>query len=299
VEATARVAVRRVGNTVGVADDVPAVARDLYQLPPAAFVAARDALAKQLRADGDRDAATAVKSLRRPSVAAGFLNALAHDHPDELAALMDLGEQLRQAQDARVRGEEGDVNGLSKARREAIGELTALSGADGGPHAAVVASTLESASADAELAARLRTGTLDEVPTPGGGFGFGFGFELSADDEDDEPAPPRPKAKAKATKATKEKAKDETVAAKEDDGPSKADELAAKRRAKAVADAEAAEVEASSLQADAADAAAEVDRIHDELSVAESRAADAAKAARRAAAAAATARKKADRLSTS
>jgi hypothetical protein len=276
-----------------VADDVPDVARDLYQLPPAGFVAARDALAKQLRADGDREAATAVKSLRRPSVAAGFLNALAHDHPDELAALMDLGDELRQAQDARVRGEEGDVSGLSKDRREAIGGLTARSGAQGGAHESTVAATLEAASADADLAAQVQSGTLSDVPTPGGGFGFGFGFELSADDEGDEPAPLRPKAKA--AKATK-KAKAGAVAPKEDDGPSRADELAAKRRVKAVADAEAAESEASSLQADAEDAAAEVDHLRAELSAAEARSTDAAKAARRATTAAATARKKAERL---
>jgi len=282
-----------------VADDVPEVAHDLYRLSPAEFVAARDALAKQLRADGDRETATAVKALRRPSVAAGLLNALAHDHPDELAALIDLGDELRQAQEARVRGEDGDVSGLSKARREAIGDLTARSGAEGGPHAATVAATLEAASADAALADQVRSGTLSDVPAPGGAFGFGFGFELSDDSDDDELAPRRPKAKpAKATKQAKQ-AKDNTgaVAAKEDDGPRRADEVAARRRDNAIAAAEAAEAEAAARQAAADEADAEVERLRDELSAAESGATAAGRAARQAATAAKAARKKADRLS--
>ncbi|MGH9179173.1 MAG: hypothetical protein ACRD0N_11565 [Acidimicrobiales bacterium] len=43
---------------------------DLYALDPEEFTAARNELAKQLRAEGRRDHATAVGKLRRPSVTA-------------------------------------------------------------------------------------------------------------------------------------------------------------------------------------------------------------------------------------
>ena len=43
---------------------------ELYGLPLEDFVAQRDALAKRLRADGDRDAAAAVKKLPKPTRAA-------------------------------------------------------------------------------------------------------------------------------------------------------------------------------------------------------------------------------------
>jgi hypothetical protein len=42
----------------------------LYRLPLGEFVAARDQLARQLRAAGDRDAARQVARLRRPSISA-------------------------------------------------------------------------------------------------------------------------------------------------------------------------------------------------------------------------------------
>jgi hypothetical protein len=51
-------------------DVVDQTADELYGLPPGEFTSARDARVKELRADGDRDAATAVKALRKPTVAA-------------------------------------------------------------------------------------------------------------------------------------------------------------------------------------------------------------------------------------
>src|SRR5262245_63765579 len=58
-------------NTAEIADAVAA----LYGGPPSEFVAARDALARDLRAAGQRDEAAAVKAVRKPSVAAWALDA--------------------------------------------------------------------------------------------------------------------------------------------------------------------------------------------------------------------------------
>ena len=49
---------------------VEQAAEELYGLPPGEFTSARDKRAKELRGDGERDAANAVKALRKPTVAA-------------------------------------------------------------------------------------------------------------------------------------------------------------------------------------------------------------------------------------
>ncbi len=64
---------------------------DLYRLPLADFIPARDALAKSLRAAGDRNGAAAVKQLRKPMLAAWALDQAARQYPDEVARLLDAG----------------------------------------------------------------------------------------------------------------------------------------------------------------------------------------------------------------
>ncbi|MDP8988077.1 MAG: hypothetical protein M3N11_06985, partial [Actinomycetota bacterium] len=54
----------------------------LYELEPRHFVAARDRLVRELRAAGERQAAAAVKGLRRPTVVAWALNQVARAHPE-------------------------------------------------------------------------------------------------------------------------------------------------------------------------------------------------------------------------
>src|SRR4051812_17139068 len=54
---------------------------ELYTVDPSEFVARRNALAKELRAAGDRDAAAEVSKLRRPTVVAAALNQLARRNP--------------------------------------------------------------------------------------------------------------------------------------------------------------------------------------------------------------------------
>jgi hypothetical protein len=69
----------------------------LYRLPLEEFVAARDQLARQLRAAGDRDGARPVAGLRRPSISAWAANQLAHAAPNAMAELPDAGAALQQA----------------------------------------------------------------------------------------------------------------------------------------------------------------------------------------------------------
>src|SRR4051812_23137763 len=69
----------------------------LYGLPLDRFTAERNALAAELSSDGDRDAAAAVKALRKPSAAAWAANQLVRAEPDLVEALLGAGGELRQA----------------------------------------------------------------------------------------------------------------------------------------------------------------------------------------------------------
>src|SRR5689334_10206146 len=94
---------------------------ELYALDPAEFVAARDEAARTARADGDKQLATAISRLRRPTVAAWAVNLLAHKATQELGALLDLGEALREAQ----RTLSADrMRTLADQRRKAVNALT-------------------------------------------------------------------------------------------------------------------------------------------------------------------------------
>jgi hypothetical protein len=79
--------------------DAPDHALDrLYGLPLDAFVAERDALAKELRADGRRDEAAAVKALAKPTVSAWAVNQAVRSQPGAARELWEKGDALARAQ---------------------------------------------------------------------------------------------------------------------------------------------------------------------------------------------------------
>ena len=63
----------------------------LFQLPPGAFTAARNALAARLKKGGRGDAAEQVRSLARPSVTAWAVNHLYWRHRAAFARLLEAG----------------------------------------------------------------------------------------------------------------------------------------------------------------------------------------------------------------
>ncbi len=83
---------------------VPESAHALYALDPNDFVAARDQRARELRGAGDKEEATAVKSLRRPPVPVWALNQVARQRPDLVDALVTAEAQAHAAKDEEVRG---------------------------------------------------------------------------------------------------------------------------------------------------------------------------------------------------
>ena len=98
---------------------------ELYGLPGAEFVAARDALARSLAKDKQRDEAAAVKALRRPTRSAEALNHLARNEPKAIARLTGAGDKLREALEA------GKRDGVDAARRDVSAAIDELLG--GGP----------------------------------------------------------------------------------------------------------------------------------------------------------------------
>ncbi|MFC5911774.1 hypothetical protein ACFP3V_31790, partial [Streptacidiphilus monticola] len=71
---------------------------ELFALPPAQFVKARDARAAEARRAGDRELAERLRALHRPTVAAAVLDLLAGHRSEEVDRLLELGQELREAQ---------------------------------------------------------------------------------------------------------------------------------------------------------------------------------------------------------
>jgi hypothetical protein len=158
---------------------------DLYGLPLDEFTAARNALAKELRAAGDRERATEVAALRRPTVAAWALNQLARQAPDQISTALEASDALRAAIEAAVGGDRSHVREAERAERAAVRETTdaaarLLHSVDRAPTDAVrqkITDTVKAAAQDPSVADALRAGRLSTDHRP-----QGFGFDADAFD---------------------------------------------------------------------------------------------------------------------
>jgi hypothetical protein len=140
----------------------------LYAADLEDFVGARDALAKQLRADGDREGAAAVKKLAKPTRAAWAVNRLVRERPDEVRALVDAGEALAGAQEQLLDGADAAVlRGAAEAARALVDALAAQAPVDG-PSRDKVRATLHAATVDAEVRAEVAAGRVVKERTAAG-----------------------------------------------------------------------------------------------------------------------------------
>jgi hypothetical protein len=155
-----------------VVGDIEAV-RELYGLAPGAFVAARDALAKQLRAEGDAAGAAAVKGLRRPTVAAWAVNQVARDQPVVVAAVLDAGAALGAAQrEVVASGDRALLRAATTTLRQATAAAVRAAVAHAGEaHRDAIAATFDAAATDPEAGAQVQAGQLSETLQPTSGFG--------------------------------------------------------------------------------------------------------------------------------
>lgn len=133
-------------------------------------MARRDQLAGQLRQAGDKAAAAEIRSLRRPTTAAWAVNQLAATHPEQLSALVALGERLRRAHEAVL--EEGNTAGVREVtaeRRRLVAELAdtgvRMLGKGGEAQREKISQTLDAAVADRNLAELVCAGRLTKELT--------------------------------------------------------------------------------------------------------------------------------------
>jgi chromosome segregation ATPase len=142
--------------------DLRSIAQELYGRPLSEFIAARKHAADGA---GAKDLAKQVKALRKPSAAAWAVNALARERAELVEEVVELGDQLRDAQ--------SDSDGsrtrlLDRARRDltrqALDEAAELAKASGGSlsaqAAADVEETLRAAMTDPDAANAVQDGLL-------------------------------------------------------------------------------------------------------------------------------------------
>ena len=143
-------------------DALAAVVARLYAVPPEEFVAVRAEEVARARQARDTRLAAAIGKLRKPTVAAWLVNLLAHERPDLVGELLQLGAELRDAQ-RELRG--GELRELSTRRRSIVGalakEAARLAGPDrGNLPLPEVEGTLAAALADETVAAAVQEGAL-------------------------------------------------------------------------------------------------------------------------------------------
>jgi hypothetical protein len=182
-----------------VADPVADVAGRLYGLPLEEFTRERDAAARELRKNKERDAAAVVAKLPKPSQASWAANALARERRDLVDALLDAGDELREAQEAAVAGKgAGALRDAAAAQRAAVDAMVAAAQElrPGGRKPTEqtlekLRTTLTAAATDDEVRAALDQGRLVGDASGAGAWGLVAGGDVPA-------APPRPRrAKAK------------------------------------------------------------------------------------------------------
>ena len=150
----------------------------LYGLPLEDFVERRDALAKQLRADGRRDEADEVKALRKPPAVVWAVNQLMRTQRKAARALVDAAD--------RAAKHPGDRDAL-RAHHDALDQLASagaglLSGKGRGLSEDAllrVRSALHAASLDRDTREDFIAGRLSAEPAPAG-FGAITGMPKTA-----------------------------------------------------------------------------------------------------------------------
>ena len=193
------------------------IVRELYVLPPAEFVAARNELVRAARAAGSRDIAERLRHLRRPTRSAWLVNVLARD-PAAMRRLSTVGKELR---DAQTGLDSTQLRTLSEQRRRLITDLLEQAQAhatDAGLRLTAtvlseVEATLQAALVDLAGALTIRNGRLVR-PLSHSGFG------------------PRPRSTVPQIRSTVDLRPVEIPAEAqiEIEGPAIEDELAARRR---------------------------------------------------------------------
>ncbi|MEV4003299.1 hypothetical protein [Actinomadura sp. NPDC049753] len=157
--------------------DFSSAADDLYGVLPADFVETRKRLAREARKEGDAALAKRIGALRRPTLSAWAVNLLARSAADEIAGLLDVGEEMRAAW--------GSGRGLGDLERRRAGLVASLVRTAGRLAAEAggalreqavreVEDTLQAATVDAGVAEEVREGRLSQPRSHSGFVPAGF-----------------------------------------------------------------------------------------------------------------------------
>src|SRR5919109_1255809 len=170
----------------------------LYGLALEEFIPQRDSLAKELRDAGRRGEATAVKSLKKPTVAAWAVNQAVRSQPRAARDLWAAGDALAAAQEGVLSGKGSGADLREAAEREraaldplvdaARGLLTASGGDLSETTIDRVRSTLQAAAIDADAREDVAAGRAVRERAPRGLFG---GDEAAVAPPSGGPAAPR------------------------------------------------------------------------------------------------------------
>lgn len=151
---------------------IPEAADELFALDPAEFTKARDALAKAVKAGGDKEGAAAVKALRRPTAAAWAVNRLARERRGRVEELVRAGERVRKA----AAGGPDSLREAMGARRKLVSALVEealdVAGRAAGTQRDAIAATLEAASLDPDAGAAVLEARLTKDLEPPTDFGL-------------------------------------------------------------------------------------------------------------------------------
>lgn len=142
---------------------------ELYGLPLSEFTAARNAAARELKQEGDADAAAVVAAAQKPNLPAAALNRLVREERRRVEQFLAAAAGLRESQLAAG----DDVAARTSRFRESLADLVALAagmlerGASDGVRTAIRRS-LEAAAVDDASAERLLEGRLVHELEPAG-----------------------------------------------------------------------------------------------------------------------------------
>ena len=275
--------------------DLDSVAHELYGVPLGDFVPTRNGRVKEARADGDRELAAEIQALTKPTTAAWLVNQLSRERSDDLATLLDLGRELR---DASAKLDGTTMRRLGRQRNELVNELLVQARRLGSDRdtpvsddvAEDVRRTLEASFSDSEVADEVSQGQLTRAVEYAGfgeiaGLGGPTGIvsEHRASSRSTSKRPDQEASEPSSVATTRTAKKSTRKASKTAAAPSRPADLGARRRQRAEQDvAEAAgrlqtaqtardEAAAESEQttAEVERTEAEVQRLRAELSTAE------------------------------
>lgn len=155
---------------MGAAEDpVDRAADEIYGLTLEQFTDRRNELARSLRERGDKEAADAVKGLRKPNQTAWALNQVARRRHQDVERLLEAGAELGRAQEAVMSGDDPKaLAAATEGERRVVADLVDAASAiaaEGGVGATEslrerVRSSLQAAARDDAIGRDLRAGRL-------------------------------------------------------------------------------------------------------------------------------------------